>query len=347
MQKGIIFIIFFLVLSFFQIQSAVCEEMINFSELENYAKAGDESAQQELITILATNMRSSNRAKAAQAIGNAKVKSANEQLLTSLEIDDDHVRYEIILALAKINDPENLQPILNVYYGKKETSEMKKRAVECLGYFDHAKSIYALKNALTISAYKAEAIEALGRTKSAQAVAPLIGLLMNNTSYLQVAQALAELNQPSSYDDIIKILDKKVDKKEFDDTFDLLTDLLKSQKYVKAQKVFARAYLTLPENEKLIRKFILDALKAFNMNTSYAVVTTNILNVRQTMNIRGKKIGSIVLGEVVEIIERSPFMQTVDEMEDFWYKIKTDGTLSGWCFGGYLNVLDHTQLPNE
>jgi hypothetical protein len=65
------------------------------------------------------------------------------------------------------------------------------------------------------------------------------------------------------------------------------------------------------------------------------------------MNMRGKKIGSIVLGEVVEIIERSPFMQTVDEMEDFWYKIKTDGTLSGWCFGGYLNVLDHTQLPEE
>jgi endonuclease III-like uncharacterized protein len=231
MQKSIIFIIFFLVLLFFQIQSVICEEMINFSELENYAKSG--------------------------------------------------------------------------------------------------------------------AIEALGRTKSAQAVAPLIGLLTKNTSYLQVAKALVSLNQPSSYDDIIKILDKKVDEKEFDNTFELLTDLLKSQKYVKAQKVFARAYLTLPENEKLIRKFLLDALKAFNMNTSYAVVTTNILNVRQTMNMRGKKIGSIVLGEVVEIIERSPFMQTVDEMEDFWYKIKTDGTLSGWCFGGYLNVLDHTQLPEE
>jgi hypothetical protein len=347
MHKSIIFIIFFLVLLFFQIQSVICEEMINFTELENYAKSGDESAQQELITILATNMRSSNRAKAAEAIGNAKVKIANEQLLTSLEIDDDYVRHEILLALAKISSPENLQPILNVYYSKRETTEMKKRAVECLGYFDDAKSIYALKNALTINAYKAEAIESLGRTKSAQAVAPLIGLLTKNTSYLQVAKALVNLNQPSSYDDIIKILDKKVDQKEFDNTFELLTDLLKSQKYVKAQKVFARAYLTLPENEKLIRKFLLDALKAFNMNTSYAVVTTNILNVRQTMNIRGKKIGSIVLGEVVEIIERSPFMQTVDEMEDFWYKIKTNGTLSGWCFGGYLNVLDHTQLPEE
>ncbi len=40
-------------------------------------------------------------------------------------------------------------------------------------------------------------------------------------------------------------------------------------------------------------------------------------------------------------------MQTVDEMEDFWYKIKTDGTLTGWCFGGYLDVLDHTKLPEE
>jgi len=347
MKRSTVFTIFFAVLLLFQTQMSVCEEMINFSELENYAKAGDESAQQELITLLATNMRSSNRAKAAEAIGNAKIKSANEQLLASLEIDDDFVRHEIVLALAKINNPENLQPLLNIYYSKKESTDMIKRAVECLGYFNHAKSIYALKNALTINAYKSTAIDALGRTNSAEAVAPLVGLLMKDTSYLQAAKALVNLNQPSSYAEIIKILDKKVDKKQFDNTFELLTDLLKSQQYVKAQKVFARAYLTLPENEKFIRKFLLDALKAFNMDTSYAVITTNVLNVRQTMNIRGKKIGSVVKGEVVQIVEKSPFMQTVDEMEDFWYKIKTDGTLTSWCFGGYLNVLDHTKLPEE
>ena len=71
-----------------------------------------------------------------------------------------------------------------------------------------------------------------------------------------------------------------------------------------------------------------------------AKVTAAVLNVRNIASSGGEVVGSLKRGDVIDVIDRSKSMSTVDDISDYWYKATfTDGkdTKTGWVFGGYVS----------
>ena len=71
-----------------------------------------------------------------------------------------------------------------------------------------------------------------------------------------------------------------------------------------------------------------------------AKVTATVLNVRNIASTGGEIAGSVKRGDIVDVTERSKNESTVDNLTDFWYKIRfTEGkdSKSGWVFGSYLS----------
>jgi hypothetical protein len=70
-----------------------------------------------------------------------------------------------------------------------------------------------------------------------------------------------------------------------------------------------------------------------------AIVTADSLRVRTSSSLGAAVVGTLKKHEQVEILERSASKVTIDGITAYWYKIRrpSDG-LTGWCFGGYLDV---------
>ncbi len=318
---------------------------IDFSSISKKLKNGDAKARETIILILGNNIHSRNRVSAARLIGDFKIKEANAQLVTSLKQDDDNVRAEVILAMGKVEIAQNFDTVLAVWKDKNESASVRTKALESLGYFSQEESVNTLAAALKQPAYKNIAVTALGNTKSPKAVKPLLGLLKENMSDSQAARSLYQLKEPDSYNPILTILDKKIDQYEFDRTFEILVNLIKDEKYAPAEEVLAKAYLVSPRRERKLKKLLIKTLKLIGIQNSYAVITAYSLRIRETTNTRSKVQGTVKAGEIVKILGKSKLKQNIDNIEDYWYKIQSKSGIVGWCFGGYMNKLDHENLP--
>jgi hypothetical protein len=76
-----------------------------------------------------------------------------------------------------------------------------------------------------------------------------------------------------------------------------------------------------------------------NFERSNAKVTTKVLKIRHLPSMTANIIGRLEQGEVVEVIKKSNDKTTIDNINDYWYKIslkKSKKSGAGWVFGGYL-----------
>jgi hypothetical protein len=73
--------------------------------------------------------------------------------------------------------------------------------------------------------------------------------------------------------------------------------------------------------------------------STWAMVISPLLRVREQPDSRSTVLQHIRLGVVVEVIGKSDREDEIEGLRDFWYRINYDG-LKGWVFGPYLTLYD-------
>jgi hypothetical protein len=73
------------------------------------------------------------------------------------------------------------------------------------------------------------------------------------------------------------------------------------------------------------------------------VPTRGVLNdgrvrVRAYPTLNAEIVGHLDRGDRVEVLERSGLEESIGEMSDFWYRIRTEGGLTGWSYGHFIDL---------
>ena len=71
----------------------------------------------------------------------------------------------------------------------------------------------------------------------------------------------------------------------------------------------------------------------------WGVVNAEHLRLRKQATVDSPAIFTLWRGYEVEILDRSPAMESVGNIQDYWYNINYGG-LRGWVFGYYLDLYD-------
>lgn len=89
-----------------------------------------------------------------------------------------------------------------------------------------------------------------------------------------------------------------------------------------------------------------DNLKKLKAAKQYAIINvSDRLNLRSQANERSEVITGLAGNSVVEILSREPRKYIItnskgEELEDFWYQVKTSEGKKGYLFGEYIHVVD-------
>jgi hypothetical protein len=62
------------------------------------------------------------------------------------------------------------------------------------------------------------------------------------------------------------------------------------------------------------------------------------VRVRDRPDLDSSTIGHLDRGELVTVLERTDRRMRIDSMNDYWYRIRTDGGLDGWSYGHYIEL---------
>ena len=73
--------------------------------------------------------------------------------------------------------------------------------------------------------------------------------------------------------------------------------------------------------------------------STWAVVVSPLLRVREQPDTRSTVLQHIRQGVVVEVIGKSDREDEIEGQQDYWYRINYEG-LKGWVFGPYLTLYD-------
>jgi hypothetical protein len=73
------------------------------------------------------------------------------------------------------------------------------------------------------------------------------------------------------------------------------------------------------------------------------VPTRGVLNdtrvrIRAYPTLNAEILGHLDRGDRVEVLERSGLRESIGEMRDFWYRIRTEDGLSGWSYGHFIDL---------
>jgi len=110
--------------------------------------------------------------------------------------------------------------------------------------------------------------------------------------------------------------------------------------------VCASFALAACEDDKEMAPIELPATPALVMQTTWAVVTSSHLRLRESPSTDSTAVATLWQGSVLEIISKTSSKEIVEDQEDFWYQIDYDG-LGGWVFGSYLQTYDSKEHAEE
>ncbi len=317
-------------------------EKQSMRDLEERAKKSDNSAIEKLVNILEKDEDPETRAAAARALGNAKIKSASEQLIKSLKVDDDIVRQEIVVSLGKIRAQESVNDIIKIINSNNEKRIMRINGIKSLGYMGSDISVQVLISKLSSSdeKLKSTAIEALGESGSGSAASALLKLMQKEKDNILAATALKKLKAKDSYRAIAELLKTKIGTRDYDSAFLILAELLASDKYIESKEILAKAYLTAGGSKFEFKEAIFKSLQEMKVKCSYCLVNASTLRMRKEPNDRSDITGHLSKNDFATIQEVTKIKYTIDNVKDYWYKIINEKGETGWVFGGYLLKLE-------
>ena len=76
-----------------------------------------------------------------------------------------------------------------------------------------------------------------------------------------------------------------------------------------------------------------------SIRSTWAVVKSPLLRVRDEPSSQSTVLSHIRLGAVMEVLSRSDKEDTVENESAYWYRIDYQG-LKGWVFGAYVEMFD-------
>ncbi|AVV49792.1 SH3 domain-containing protein [Leptospira santarosai] len=79
----------------------------------------------------------------------------------------------------------------------------------------------------------------------------------------------------------------------------------------------------------------------------YGFVRGSSVNVRSDARLASDRVGLLKKGEVVNIESVSQTKEDIQNDSAYWYKIKSKNGLSGWVYGKFLMLYDHTPLSER
>lgn len=76
-----------------------------------------------------------------------------------------------------------------------------------------------------------------------------------------------------------------------------------------------------------------------SIRSTWAVVKSPLLRVREQPTNQATVLSHIRLGAVMEVLTKSDKEDSVEDESSFWYRIDYQG-LKGWVFGTYIEIFD-------
>ncbi len=76
-----------------------------------------------------------------------------------------------------------------------------------------------------------------------------------------------------------------------------------------------------------------------SIRSTWAVVKSPLLRVRDSSSNQGTVLSHIRMGAVMEVLTRGDREDTVENETSYWYRIDYQG-LKGWVFGSYIELFD-------
>jgi hypothetical protein len=88
-----------------------------------------------------------------------------------------------------------------------------------------------------------------------------------------------------------------------------------------------------------MERVILPPTPVLSIRSTWAVVKSPLLRVRQEPSNQATVLSHIRLGAIVEVLTKSDKEESVENESAFWYRIDYQG-LKGWVFGTYIEIFD-------
>jgi hypothetical protein len=86
-------------------------------------------------------------------------------------------------------------------------------------------------------------------------------------------------------------------------------------------------------------RVILPPTPVLSIRSTWAVVKSPLLRVRQDPSNQATVLSHIRLGAIVEVLTKSDKEDSVENESAFWYRVDYQG-LKGWVFGSYIEIFD-------
>jgi hypothetical protein len=77
-----------------------------------------------------------------------------------------------------------------------------------------------------------------------------------------------------------------------------------------------------------------------NLNEIYSngsTVSVNTLRLRESYNVNSKTIKYLEKGQILEVLDMTPHREKIENMYEYWFKVKTQDNLVGWVYGYYIS----------
>jgi hypothetical protein len=81
----------------------------------------------------------------------------------------------------------------------------------------------------------------------------------------------------------------------------------------------------------------LPATSVLAIRSSWAVVTSTHLRLRERATLDSAAVTTLWKGSVLEVLTKTDRLEVVEGENDYWYQVNFGG-LTGWVFGAYLDI---------
>ncbi|MEW5813940.1 MAG: SH3 domain-containing protein [Spirochaetota bacterium] len=108
------------------------------------------------------------------------------------------------------------------------------------------------------------------------------------------------------------------------------------------------AFLPACRKKETFQDVELPPTSVLSTQSSWAIIRASHLRLREKPSIQSSPITTFwrAKGFVLEVISKTARKETLEEKTDYWYQINYGG-LTGWVFGGYLDIFDSREAAEK